>query len=121
MTSTMKSDPLLSVVRTSTSAGAVPSAATVMTGGATGLEGGTVVCWALTSPVGATSAAAPASPPVRRNWRRFIDMGAACLDFFDRAIRLSSGYRVIGLSGHWDLVIADVGLSRSMTTSREDH
>jgi hypothetical protein len=90
MTSTMKSDPLLSVVRASTSAGAVPSAVIVMTGGAAGREGGgTVGCWAPINSVGATSAAAPASPPVRRKSRRSIDTGGACFCFFDRAIRLS--------------------------------
>ncbi len=87
----MKSDPLLSVVRASTSAGTLPSAAIVITGGATGREGGgTAGCWAPTSPAGATSAAAPASPPVRRKWRRSIETGVACFGFFDRAISLSS-------------------------------
>jgi len=62
----------------------------VMTGGATGREGGgTVGMLGPISSVGATRAAAPSSPPVRRKSRRSIDTGAACFGFFDRAISRS--------------------------------
>src|SRR5438093_11006863 len=86
MTSTMKSEPLLSVVKTSTSAGGVASAVIVLTGVAPPRA---AACGAgdsaLATPLDVASAAAPAKAPRFRNCRR-----ARSRDFLDPAILKTS-------------------------------
>src|SRR5712691_11129486 len=94
MTSTMKSEPLLSVVKVSTSGGAVPSAVIVMTGVAP--RGAAACCAgdsALAIPLDVASAAAPAKAPRFRNCRRarsrdFLDL--AILETYVRSVRLQA-------------------------------